>query len=380
VSTLGAQRSNLAGGTPPSVAFRGGVSATYREFFSSSLSNQRNVSGHGDMRLDILPQHPWGAAVFGTYDRAINPTVFGDPDLSFNRDDVSVGGELIAQPAAGTLDWRVGYQLHAALFESSNGAPFDNITHEASTRGRWKFRPRTAFIYDATARFLGYSQANRATVSLHDSTPVRTRIGITGLITPRFAALGMVGWGSSFHHPGTDPTVQQYDSVIGQAELKFFPGGNPEGGDVSSDTSLTLSSIAVGYVRDFSNSYLGDFYGSDRGYAKIAYFVAGRALVSLEGGVGAIEYPKIFYNPGAGPPVQAHDAFTDVRADATLFAEYRFIDTLGLNATVNYTQNISNTQLPLGAVPGAPGAAAPGALYDMSWQRFQAFLGVRWFM
>jgi hypothetical protein len=365
------------------------VSATYREFLGNQeLRDQRNVSGHADMRLDILPSQPWGAALFGNYDRTIQPTSFSDPNLSFNRDDLGLGGELIAQPSGGTLDWRVGYQIHAALFESTSGAPFDNLTHELSTRGRWKFRPRTALLYDATARFLGYSQANRSSTLLHDSTPVRARIGLNGLITPRFAALGMVGWGSSFYRPGSDPTVRQYDSVIGQAELKFFPGSNPDAGDLQ-NASLMLSSIAVGYVRDFQNSYLGDFYGSDRGYAKVAYFFAGRALVSMEGSVGAVEYPTIFYNApgGGGGPTTctsttaancAHDPFTDLRADAILFAEYRFVDSLGVNATFNYTQNFSSQQLPVGAVAGAPGGAAQ--VYDMSWKRLQAFLGVRWVM
>jgi len=206
---------------------------------------------------------------------------------------------------------------------------------------------------------------------------VRARIGMTGLITSRLSALALVGWGSSFFRPGSDPTVQQYDSVIGQAELKFFPNATPEAGDTH-DASLTLSSISVGYVRDYQNSYLGDFYGSDRGYAKVAYFFAGRALISLEGGVGAIEYPKIFYNPSPAGTPPAHDAFTDTRADGTLFAEYRFLDSLGVNTTFNYTQNFSSTQLPVGAVGGAPGTA--GQVYDMNWKRFQVFLGVRWFM
>ena len=42
---------------------------------------------------------------------------------------------------------------------------------------------------------------------------------------------------------------------------------------------------------------------------------------------------------------QRNPSFTDVRADATLFGEYRFTDTFGLNATLRYTTNVSNTQL-----------------------------------
>ncbi len=381
VSTLGAQRSTLANGNGegPSVAFRGGLAATYREFIGSQeLRDQRNLSAHADANVDILPGRPWSLSIHGLFDRTIQPTVLGNPDLSFNRDTVAGGADVIATPNSGTLDWRLGYQAQAALFESTNGTPFNNVTHTLQTKGRWKFRPRTAFLYDASLSFLGYTQAQRSVNSLHDSTPTRARLGMTGLITPRVAFLGMAGWGASFYRPGSDPRVSQYDSVIGQLELKFFPTSNAPGGDVS-DASLTLSSIALGYVRDYQNSYFSDFYGSDRGYAKIAYFFAGRALISLEGGAGAVEYPDVYINPGGATPNPGanglvHSKFTDVRLDGTLFAEYRFLDSLGLNATVNYMQNLSSTQLPVQIAPGVQG------VYDMSWKRLQAGLGVRWFL
>ena len=91
--------------------------------------------------------------------------------------------------------------------------------------------------------------------------------------------------------------------------------------------------------------------GIDRGYLRaVTYFFAGRFLVTLEGGVGAIEHPTLFFGPGnggtAGPtaPVMAN-AYTDVRADATLFAEYRVLPSIGINGTVSYLENFSNTQL-----------------------------------
>lgn len=378
VSTLGPQRNTGPAGAPPSVSFRGGIAATYREFIGvQELRDQRNLSGHADARLDILPTRPWSFSVHGLYDRTIQPTVLGNPDLSFNRDTLAVGGDVIATPNSGTLDWRLGYQVQGALFESSNGTPFNNVTHSILTKGRWKFRPRTAFLYDASLSFLGYSQSNRAVNALHDSTPTRARLGMSGLITPRVAFLGMAGWGASFYRPGGDARVSQYDSIIGQAEFKFFPTANAPGGDVS-DASLTLSSIALGYIRDYQNSYFSDFYGSDRGYAKVAYFFAGRALISLEGGVGAVEYPDVYINPGGATPRGTgglvHSKFTDVRLDGTLFTEYRILESLGLNATFNYMQNVSSTQLPVQI------SATQTGVYDMSWKRFQASLGVRWFL
>lgn len=370
LSTLGPQRrEGDAPDNEPSVKFRAGISGTYREFLVGDdlIKKQRNVSVGADMRVDILPGRPWGAGVFATYTRFIQPTVIGDPNLSFNRDDVGGGLEVIATPGGGTLDWRFGYQVRASLYEDGGGQPFNNITHEAMTKGRWKFRPRTAILYDATLRFINYTDPNVPN-GLQNSTPVRARVGLNGLITPRFSLLAMAGYGASFYS-NSKVSTPQYDSVIGQVEAKWFVSANP-GTDAPANVSLTLSSIALGYTRDFQNSLLGNYYGSDRGYAKMSFFFAQRVLLSLEGGVGAVEYPTVSLSGVAAP----HAPFTDIRADGTLYAEYRLSDSFALNATGRYTQNFSNAQLT------TAGAAGTTGLYDMSWQRLEAYLGVRWFM
>jgi hypothetical protein len=384
VSTLSPQRTAEGGvAEPPSVRFRAGINATYREFVGLSnssfasqsqndISQQRNVSGAADARLEIAPERPFGAALFANFARTIMPnTVTADPNLSFNRDDVGAGGEVVVQPGGGTLDWHFGYVFRDTLFEESAGSPYDNTTNEAYTRGRWRFRPRTALIYDADFRFINYANASQALAGgLVSSDPIRARLGLNGLVTDRFAVLVMAGWGASFYDQ-TIPHQQQYDSVIGQAELKWFLSASP-GVAEASDLGLALSSIALGYTRDFQNSYLGAFYGQDRGYLRFNYFFAGRALVTLEGGAGAIEYPTMYWGNGDF----RHSSFSDVRVDGTLFGEYRFTNTFALNATVRYTANISNTQ-----VSYADTAAPTNAeLYDMSWNRLEAYLGVRWFL
>ena len=97
--------------------------------------------------------------------------------------------------------------------------------------------------------------------------------------------------------------------------------------------------------------------------------------MTLEGGVAAIEYPNLFWTSG----LERHASFTDARADAALFGEYRFTNTFGLNATVRYSANISSTEIP--SQPPPPGSMLPPpGIFDMSWKRFEAYLGVRWFM
>ncbi len=377
LSTIGERRREKSDGDlelPSPVQFRAGVNATYREFFGDqTVRDQRNVSGNASMRVDFGLARPVGGDLYAGYTRSIRPSSSGVADLGFNRNEISGGGDFMLNPGGGTLDWRFGYQARGELFENTGGkGQLDSLTHEASTRGRWKFRPRTAFVYDATLRFTNYVNP----VLLRNNRPLRTRIGLTGLVTPRFGVTGMVGWGASFVDTSVDNTggqIPQFDSVIAEAELRWFLTANPAA-EQSGDVSLALSYLSLGYNRDFQPSLISTFYGIDRGFVKFAYFFGGRALVSAEAGAGAIKYPNIFGSSGTA----IKGGFTDVRADATLFGEYRFSDSFGINLTGKFTGNFSKNQIPADLISGV--TASNPAVVDMNWMRFESFLGVRWFL
>ena len=207
--------------------------------------------------------------------------------------------------------------------------------------------------------------------SCKDSTPVRARIGLNGLITPMFAFQGAVGWGASFYSASgaTAAPPQNFDSVIGQAELRWYITPNPSSDPAAATASL--SSIAVGYRRDFVNSFLGDFYSLDRGYLQGYFFFAGRVLTSIEGGAARVGYPTVFFPDGT----LRSTAFNDVRADATGFVEYRISDAFGINTTLRYSANLSQKKI-LTEKPTGPGTPTD----DLAWSRIEAYLGVRWLM
>ena len=368
---------------PPKIAWKLFLSGSYYEFFGpQELEDQRNVAVDAHTRVDFYPGRVVGGAVFVNYDRILKPAVSNSiPDNSFNRDQINAGAEVIVMPGAGTLDIRVGYQFTGELFEQSNGTPFTNLTHEIDIRDRWRFRPRTALFHDTAIGFTTYPNKDRAANLLEDSTPLTTRFGITGLVTPRFSALAAIGYGTTFSSDPASASTQQYDSVIGQAEATFFLSANPNESDPG-QVSLSVSTLTFGYNRDFQKSFIGGgYYGSDRGYGRLAYFFGNRALVSLDANIGAVEYNDIYANSLAGAPTKISSGFTDIRVGSKLFGEYRVLDSLGVNATFDYSQNISSHTLNFGGTAGAPGVgAAGGTVYDMAWKRFQAFVGVRYFL
>jgi hypothetical protein len=385
VSTISQQRREGPGAQPAPLAFRAGIAATYREFIGAEeIRDQRNVSGNAFARLDVFQNRPLGFAVFANYQRLIQPAVVSDPNLSFNRSDVGAGAEVVAIPGGGTLDLRAGYQFFGAFFEESNGVPYTNLTHELSVRNRWRFRPRTALFHDTSLRFISYPNAAQALNYLDNSTPLRTRIGLTGLVTDRFGALAAVGYGATFFAKPEQVSTPQYDSVNAQAEGTFYLSQGAGAGEPGQAT-LLLSTVSLGYVRDFQNSLLGNYYTSNKGYAKLVYFFGGKVTVQLDGFVEGLTYPQPFYNSPVGPvPVNGANgnptgSFTNVRVGGTLFGEYRFADSFGVNATVDYRQTISDVAIESG-LPAGGSAAGPPGLFDLSWRRIQAFIGARWFL
>lgn len=374
LSTLSQQRQEVTpDAPPPDVEFRGGISATYDEFFPVSgsergrerLSQQRNIGGMLDANLTILPQRPWSAVLDASLGRTIASSDIGISNQSFRRVHAGAGAELVWTPGGGLLDWRLGYRFMGTFFEVDEYDSLTNMQHIIRTRGRWRFLPRTALIYDASLGFVDYPNPG-AQVASH---PLRAQIGINGLVTSSFGLLAMAGWGASFYTPNDgDDVVHDFDSVIGQLELKWFLTPNPSTDPAAA--TLALSSLSAGFTRDFHDSFLASYVERDRGYLKLTYFFGGRFLLIVDGGVAAHVFPEIA--GGNGGLVAHQEPWTDVRIDASLFGEYRIGDSLGINSTVRYGNNISSTGLTI--------VDDSTAVNYLGWQQFEAYLGVRWFM
>jgi hypothetical protein len=388
-TTLGAERQeNAPSASRPSIIFRGGLSATYNEFIpitsGSTISGERNVGANVDLGLGILPGRTWSGNLTASYGRVLTASAEGNgpdgpPSSGFNsqgtlnRDIPSAGAEIAFAPGAGLLEWRLGYQFTGSFFEDSTFSTLNSFANQVETRGRWRFLPRTSLIFDGKFGFNIFPNNTGAVYEKFNSHPVRALLGVNGLVTSSFAVLAMVGWGSSFYQlpagANANP-VQDFDSAIGQVEVKWFitPNQTTEAGQQNS--APFLSSIAIGFTRDFVDSYIGStYFEQDRGYAQLSYMYAGKFLVVVGGGAGPVLYPTLTQTFAVPMPMVAPiTAFTDIRIDGSVFAEYRFRDNFGLNATFRYNQNIDNGHVPL--VGGA----------ELAFQEIEAYLGVRWLM
>lgn len=384
LSTLSPQRREADGdqAARPKLNFRAGVAGIYNEYIATKSQYRddttkfRNLGALANFNLHILPERPFGAAFFGDLVRTIQPSNMSDTSQAYTRINTTLGGELIWAPGGGLFDWRFGGRYDSTFFEADAYKGLNNNIATINTRGRWRFLPRTALMFDASQGFARYGSRTTSQGYLLDSDPLRARIGLSGLITQKLGLLGMFGWGASFSHAGSgNIPAQDYDGPIGQLQLTFYPTPAPGLADAQQQTSLTLSQISLGYTRDFQTSYFGSFYSRDRGNASMSYFFAGRVLVVLDAGLSRVHFPDLYYatdaTTGVSPGIR-QTAFNEVRVDASLFTEYRLTNSLGLNATLAYDQNASKQ------IRTNP--TDPSATDDLSWKRFQGFVGFRWFM
>jgi Putative beta-barrel porin 2 len=353
LSTLGDLRRNAT--TPRDIDFSASVYGAYQEIFplaseDSEASKQRDIGLGADARLNVFPRRKVGFDMLAAYARTLQ-TDGSSEDLAgegFNRNTLRGGVGATWRPGGGLFEWRAGYTATYHSFEDDSFDYLANLHHEVGTRGRWRFLPRSALLFDSTYTFVRYANTTTQT----DGDAVRARIGFHGLVTYKLALMGMVGWASSFYEPHAGSIApRQFDSLVGNAEARWFIQPRPDLDSASITTGL--SSIAVGYTRSFSNSYQGSFYQRDRGYLQLSTFLLGAVAGGLEFGISRVAFPET----GAVAGV------SQLRIDSRVFGEYRITDTFAVNATVQYDQVNSD----------------PLAGEELAYRRWQAFVGARLF-
>ncbi|HWZ90144.1 MAG TPA: hypothetical protein VNW92_14875 [Polyangiaceae bacterium] len=360
LSTLGAQRRlGLSPAGPAPLAFSAGAYVAYNELiaadskYATQVRNQRHVDGGGNLGLDLFPTGHVGVDSYLNFLRMVQPSNDFDTTNAFDRDTMRVGAGATWRPGGGLFNWRLGYELVYNYFEDKPFKDLNNYQNQVNMRGRWRFLPRTALLYEGSYTWISYARNTLQS----DGNIMRSSIGLNGLVTNHFGLLGLIGWAGTFYDPRTGQPSQQFDSIVAQAELKWYITAQ-QSLDATS-APVGLSWVALGYTRDVANSYLGNFYQRDRGYAQVSYLLGGTFVAALNAGLANIAFPNS----------ASHAAFSEQRLDASVFGEYRVSNTVGINSTVNYIRNFTDVSV----------GAGPNPDY-LAFQQWQAFLGVRWFL
>jgi hypothetical protein len=352
-----AWRIEVGGAYNELVPLHGGVDEEDRE----SIRDERDFSGGALAILDLLPDHHWSSRLYAGIGRSTQPAAVGDAPYRTDRLQPEAGAELIGNLAEGLHVWRLGYRFGGTVYEASELDALNNLQNELVMRGQWTFDPRAAFLYDASAGVIVYPTPDEETWKA-DSYPIRARAGFGGAITRSLVLEGVAGWGSGFYID-KEP---DFMGVIGRAELRWLlkPMAEPD------PTGTSSSLIAVGFARDFADSFVNTYMVDTRGYIRMSHLATRELAVHAQVAGGAAEFPEQI-DPDWGNP----EGWTDFFVEGKLFGELRAEEWLGLNAEITYTGYFSDTVLK------QPNPRPPIALAkdDLGYQQLTIFTGARVF-
>lgn len=374
-STLTGERASGGGegsqsSSPPTVTFQGGISAAYYEFFADP--NRRNLGLDVGLRLNVLPQRPFGFSVYDTFSRAVRPFVENiNSSTGMARDTNNAGLQLHFQTDGGVLQVQAGYDFGLQFYEDSAFQYSNAFVHAMTLQETYRFLPQTAIIQDNSLRYTDYFNAGGTAalpVRLADSWQLQSRVGLNGAITNNVSISGMIGYGAGFFaSPGAGMYVQNYDGVVGSLQLSW--------------TVMQGTRLALGYNRSYNTAQLGNYSSNDRGYVSFSTMIGGVFMLGVDADVTYVDYGVIVGPPGslpcsvgssgsAGACVPSRE---DIRVTASIFAEYRLTDWLGINTTLRYMGDFTSFQYNVMT-------AMMGTLLDPAgYNKFEAFLGVRVF-
>jgi hypothetical protein len=370
LNTLGAQRTegDRVDAARPKVNLQATASFSYNELiatdasYSDAVSQNRYISGDLAVAADILPDRPWGVNLRAGYNRSVQPVNDPAAPPGFERSTFRAGGAVEWRPGGGLLEWSLGYDLTYTLFEDAVFSEFSSVSNDLVLKGRWLFLPRTALLYTGDFGALYYPDGGEIK---SPGSPLSSLVGLNGLITNHFGATAMVGWKTIFF-----ARDDEFDGLVGSLDLTWYPLARP---DLAPESAgVGLSSISVGYRRNAQPSYVGNYVQNDSALFRASYFVGGAVLLSIDGSFDHLNRPESYFSDGT----RQSAAFSENRVSATVFAEYRTSDSFAVNSTVRYTGALTDHSI---AVENDP--SNPRLPYDnFGFSRFEAWLGVRWFL
>ena len=348
-------------GPPPTIRFRGGVSAAYYGYFATRYGDDvgESISTSAGLNLVVLPERPFNLTFTEEVTRTIRPfTEPADTDPTFARWRNDVGIRLGFASRGNVLRGGLGYVFGLDMFEATLFEDNNSFTHTAKLDTNWNFLPKTTMIYEADVAFQDYPNADLSSATqLSDNVRLASRIGMNGILTPRISLTALLGYGAGFYDLGED-----YDDINGSLEGRF-------------KASQTLQ-FSLGYERGYSSSFIGNYVRRDRGYATSDLMIGGTFLLAakLHAGLSSYGVPRT----GEGEVyATAPDPRDDVRVGGSLSGEYRFADWLAITGSFSYEANLTDYEYDLQTVSIVTGQPIPPD--PAGYNKLEAWFGLRVF-
>jgi hypothetical protein len=199
---------------------------------------------------------------FSRYQQA--PYVQSQSPNPIIRDDNMASASLNFAPGGGRLKVMLRY---TNLIDKYEGA-YDtgsNMGNEGVLDIGWRWLPRTTIYAQVAQGAITYFNSG---TSASASFPLRTRLGLRGLLTEKLSVNIAAGYNNAFYSSGSSPTGFGNVGILGEVNY----------------TISTLTRAGLGYHHDFVNSpFLDGYYNMDAIYGTFQQMVASRVVTYLFG-------------------------------------------------------------------------------------------------
>jgi hypothetical protein len=333
----------------------------------AAVADQTQFGGDLGAEVEVGPGEPVGALIGASFSRIAQPV--SDPAASgVGLDRNRYGGHLdfVWRPGGGVLSWSAGYGGNISRFDNTE-LELDRAEHGFRTRGRYRFLPRTALLYEGE---LGVITQLHRNSRLGNASPISSQLGINGLVTPRLAVLALAGIKAMFYEPTSSGALDDFDGVIGRAELTWFLGTAPEGLEGPEDRGL--SHLRLGVQRDVFPGGIGNFYQLNRAFVALTMASGGVFVLTARGGHALVVHSTP--RDDAGQPRSQEGQVIEQRPEAGLYAEYRVLPTVAILGNLEFTASLPNNYIVVDA------DRAEYLQDNLKFTRFTAMFGARWFL
>ena len=326
---------------PRAVDFRSALSFRWEQYLTGSNEAIRQVSGaESDLHLEAR-LNPLGLVSVRPdvdFRRTNSPAASATGD-AYRNNYVGAGVELALHPGGAVRTSRMGISgTLRPYFRSWSFPQRTDINRNAvgsDLNLYWNFLPKTAvFVQSGVMRSLYAEDAVVSTVTSPDgtearfatpnlnSTPWRVMGGLSGLLGVHFSALLSAGYASSNYDGG--PSINPF---VANAQLRYILNER--------------SSVYVGYLRDFSDSNLGNYLQFNR-FAAGLDGRFGRVSTTVEAFFQSSEYARVEDQLVNGQPLFGTSERRDSLVGAWVDANYSFTRWVSVGANYRLELRDSN--------------------------------------
>ena len=170
----------------------------------------------------------------------------------------------------------------------------DNMEHNFNFGIEWRFLPKTALLSTTSYGMILHYNADagtKASLNIVDSTPIISKVGLKGVITPKLALKLMLGWAYVIYETGGD-----FNSFVSDVEFTY---------NFSQKTSLVL-----GFRNSFKDVLFSNYLSYYSTYANTKISLTN----NLTFGMGINADLNIYPTVSLGNNVTAPNSRTDIDA------------------------------------------------------------------